>query len=132
VSTWTALDDRLFETEGELAPGVPLALVASKCDDCGRYEFPVHDVCPDCHGTTSPARLSPTGTVGQWTAVNHPVPGGLIEVPYFVVAADFPEGISVLGIVTKDGHPGEVNLGDQVEVVATQVGEQIGYAYRIV
>ncbi len=68
----------------------------------------------------------------QWTSVNHPPPGGLVDVPYSVVVADFPEGISILGLVSKDGSAGVVALGNQVEVVSTEVGERIGYAFSVV
>jgi uncharacterized OB-fold protein len=126
------VDERLFEWDGELAPGAPIALVASRCDGCGRCEFPRLEHCPECGGPASPVRLSRSARVSQWTAVNHATPGGLVDVPYSVAVADFPEGISILGLVRGDGSPGEVALGDEVTVVATEVGDKLGYAFAVV
>ena len=132
MSEPTVIDERLFEWDGELQPGGPVALVASRCDDCGRCEFPRLQACPACGGSASPVRLARTGRVSQWTAVNHAAPGGLVGVPYFVAVADFPEGISVMGIVRSPGSSGEVALGDAVEVVANEVGDKISYAFAVV
>jgi len=132
MSTWSPVDDRLFEWDGELEPGAPIALVASQCEKCGRFEFPQHETCPSCGGPANPVRLSRGARVSQWTAVNHAPPGGLVDVPYSVAVADFPEGISVLGLIRKSDSAGALALGDQVEVVATEVGDRIGYAFGIV
>ena len=132
MTAWAPVDDRLFEWDGALEPGAPIALVASRCEQCGRHEFPAHEICPACGGSASRVRLSRAARVSQWTTVNHPPPGGLVEVPYSVAVADFPEGISVLGPVRKDEPAREVALGHQVEVVAVEVGERIGYAFGIV
>ncbi len=132
MTAWNPVDDRLFEWDGALEPGVPIALVASRCESCDRCEFPRRETCPSCGAPASPVRLSRTARVSQWTSVNHPPPGGLVDVPYSVVVADFPEGISILGLVSKDGSAGVVALGNQVEVVSTEVGERIGYAFSVV
>ena len=63
--------------------------------------------------------------------MNHPPPGGLVPVPYAVAVADFPEGISILGLVSNAGTAEELELGDEVQTVAAQVGDKIGYAFLV-
>jgi uncharacterized OB-fold protein len=121
----------LFECDGELAPGGDLSLVASWCAACDRYEFPALQQCPACEGTTTRRRLSSHATISQFTNVNHPPPGGLVPVPYAVAVADFPEGISVLGLVSNATTAEELSVGDDVRTVAAEVGDKVGYAFEV-
>lgn len=119
----------LFEPESA-ASGSIVALSVSKCTTCGRHEFPHRDRCPSCRSSSAPVLLSTTARVTGFTSVSHPPPGALVEVPYAVAIAAFPEGVSVLGRVVGVGLD-ELAIGDAVDTVAAEVGDGIGYAYRL-
>jgi uncharacterized OB-fold protein len=121
----------LFECDGELVAGAELFLVASRCADCDRYDFPALEQCPVCGAEATRERLDRRGAISQFTNVNHPPPGGLVPVPYAVAIADFPGGISVLGLVGNAATADELRFGDEVETVATPVGDRIGYAFEV-
>lgn len=128
---WSALAPGLFEGDGEPTPGAEVFLVASSCEHCDRYDFPALDQCPACEGETTRRRLSRRGAISQFTNVNHPPPGGLVPVPYAVAVADFPEGISILGLVSNAGTAEELELGDEIRTVATAVGEKLSYGFEV-
>jgi uncharacterized OB-fold protein len=61
--------------------------------------------------------------------VLHPPPGGLVEVPYLVGVARFPEGISILGVVT--GASQTPPQGTPVDTVAMALPNgRLTYAFR--
>jgi uncharacterized OB-fold protein len=120
----------LFEPE-TAAVGSLVALVTSRCTACGRHEFPSRERCPACRSATTAALLSTTASVAGYTSVSHPPPGAAVDVPYAVVIAAFPEGVSVLGRVVGAGYP-ELARGTKVDTVAAEVGDDLGYAYRLV
>ena len=126
-----ALTPGLIESDGELAAGAEVFLVASWCAKCERYDFPALDQCPACETTSTRQRLDRRGTISQFTNVNHPPPGGLVPVPYAVAVADFPGGISILGLVSNAHTADELELGDEVQTVGAQVGDKIGYAFLV-
>ncbi|MCK5892605.1 OB-fold domain-containing protein [Aeromicrobium sp.] len=112
-----------------LSPGSAVRLNASFCRDCDRWEFPARTYCPTCDQEPTTGPLSPTAEVIGHSAVLHQPPGSLIDAPYPVALASFPEGVAVLGVV-EDAEVGEVAIGDQVETVARLVGDSIEYAFR--
>ena len=126
-----ALAPGLFESDGELVPGAEVFLVASWCAKCERFDFPALDQCPACEAPSTRQRLDRRGAISQFTNVNHPPPGGLVPVPYAVAIADFPGGISILGLVSNAGTADELQLGDEVQTVAAQVGDKINYAFLV-
>jgi uncharacterized OB-fold protein len=123
------LGDGLLAGEGPLVPGELVRLRASHCLACERWEFPALTYCPGCEGRPESSALSAQATVVGVTAVLHPPPGALIEVPYTVALAAFPEGVAVLGVVTAD--LADVPLGQRVETVAILVGERAGYGFQL-
>jgi uncharacterized OB-fold protein len=131
VPRWEELATGLFEWDGDLEPGSELFLVASWCSSCDRHEFPCREECLACGKATVTRRLAPGGTISQFTSVNHPPPGGLVEVPYAVAVVDFPEDISILGLVSNVSNSGDLAFGDEVAVVAVDVDGKIGFAYRV-
>ena len=70
--------------------------------------------------------LSDEAVAAGFTAVSSAPPGGLVEVPYTVVAAAFPELVTILGVVSG----GPVDVGDPLRVVAMQVGDRIGFGFE--
>jgi uncharacterized OB-fold protein len=128
VSASLALDARLFYRADVPEPGDPVQLAASRCRHCARFEFPVHPVCPVCRSGVDTVPLSTTAVVDGFTTVSAPPPGGLVEAPYTVAAAAFPEGIAVLGVVV--GPEDDLQMGDPLTVVAMAVGERTGFGFR--
>lgn len=112
-----------------LTPGGAVVLRASYCRACDRWEFPVRTYCPTCDAEPAEAALSGTAEVIGHSAVLHQPPGALIDAPYPVALASFPEGVAVLGVV-ENAQVGEVSIGDRVETVARLVGDSIEYAFR--
>jgi uncharacterized OB-fold protein len=119
----------LLAEEGLLRPGELVRLRASNCPACARWEFPALTYCPGCDGRPESSALSEQATVIGVTAVLHPPPGALVEVPYTVALAAFPEGVAVLGVVTA--ALGDVPLGQRVETVAMLIGERVGYGFQL-
>lgn len=110
--------------------GSPNRLRASRCDGPGHIEFPALDRCPVCGAGTSAVALSGAARLGATTAVLHPPPGGQVDVPYVVGVAEFPEGISVIGLVDAT-ELGAVSRGDVVDTVALEVAPGlVTYGFR--
>ena len=128
---WLGLAPGLFESDGDLTPGADIVLIASYCEADDRYEFPALEQCPACEGPVTQRRLSTHGTISQFTSVNHPPPDGLVPVPYAVAVVDFPEGLSILGLVSNAANVDDLEFGDEVRTVAAPVGDQIGYSFLV-
>lgn len=111
-----------------VASGSPIHLLASRCDGCSRVHFPARPECPACGGSTCATPLQNQAELGGCTAVLHPPPGALVEVPYLVGVARFPEGISIMGLVV--GVSETPPPGSAVRTVATALpGGHLAYAF---
>ena len=108
-------------------PGVAIALAASRCVACGRTDFPKRDRCTACAGASEAYSLQSSAKLGARTSVLHQPPGGLVEVPYEIGVAEFPEGIAVLGLLLAGDAAAR---GDDLQVVTTAVGDRLTYAFR--
>lgn len=113
---------------GPAVAGEPLQLAAGRCDDCGRHVFPAMERCPIDGAPMATAALSRTARLRGHTSVLAPPPEVELPVPYHVGTAEFPEGLVVLGLLLAD--PEHVAIGDELEVVAHPVGEQLTFAFR--
>ena len=120
----------LIEGDETVDPGTTVQLTSSWCPPCDRYEFPFRASCPGCGGETESRSLSSQAILTGFTAVNHALPGALVEAPYVVAIAAFPEGISILGTVVGAEY-GELSLGGRVRTVAVDVGGNVGYGYQL-
>jgi uncharacterized OB-fold protein len=108
------------------APGERTALHASTCPDCGRTAFPRVAECLACGGGTEPVLLAGPATLRALTSVASQPPGALVQAPYDVGVAQFPEGICVIGLI--DGH---AEHGATVTVVATSpYPDGLTFAFR--
>lgn len=117
---------------GTPGPGENARLRASHCLGCGRWEFPRRDYCPGCGGRDVHEQpLGPMAHVVGTSAVLHPPPGSLVEAPYTVALAAFPEGISILGVV-QDRSFDDVALGADVVATTVELDGRLGYQYRVV
>lgn len=124
------LEARLIADSGAGAdPGSALRLAASRCTACARVDFPRRTDCPACAATVDGIALGDGAVLAGSTSVLHPPPGSMVETPYHIGVAAFPEGISILGQLLVDALD-EVQLGDPVDVVATEVDGTVTYAFR--
>lgn len=110
-------------------PGTSVRLAASRCQACDRVDFPRRSDCPSCGGPVTDVSLSEGAVLGGSTSVLHPPPGALVETPYNIGVAAFPEGISILGQLLVRSLD-EVQLGDPLAVVATEVDGTVTYGFR--
>lgn len=132
TNTSPFMEPRLIEggdAAGGAEPGSPLRLAASRCDACDRVDFPRRPTCPSCLAPTSDVALAEGAVLGGSTSVLHPPPGAMVETPYHLGVAAFPEGISVLGQLLVDSLD-QIAIGDPLEVVATEVDGTVTYAFR--
>ena len=96
-------------------PGAGTALLAARCVACGRVEFPRRAGCPACGADVELVELRGPARLRVSTAVLAQPPGSLVEAPYDVGVAEFPEGICVIGHVV-----GVAELGCLVEPVVVE------------
>ena len=108
--------------------GDRVALVASRCTECGRVEFPPRAACPVDQAPAETHPLSEEAVLTGFTTVHHPPPGALVAAPYHVGVASFGRSIRVLGLLLdEDGVPG---LGTPVVTVATEFAPgRLTYAF---
>ncbi|NYI92256.1 putative OB-fold protein [Amycolatopsis endophytica] len=104
------MDDSLFT---ETADGV--ALVGSRCDDCGAYTFPRQGGCPRCTGSAMvDVPLSRTGTLWTWTVQGFrpkpPYTGTAAYEPYGVGYAELPGELLVETRLTET-DPARLRIG---------------------
>jgi uncharacterized protein len=117
--------------KGSPKVGDDASLRASHCLSCGRWEFPYRDYCPGCGSqSVSDGALSSRARVIGTTAVLHQPPGALVEAPYTVALAAFPEGVSVLGLV-QDVPFEDVPIDAEVVATVVELGGRLGYQYRL-
>ena len=100
-------------------------LSIQRCADCQRSVFYPRSICPHCgsdrlHWIDSSGR----GTVYSYTVV-HRAPGGFTDaVPYVVALIDLEEGVRLMSNVV-DCAPGDVQIGEHVEVTFDDVTPDI-------
>jgi uncharacterized OB-fold protein len=115
--------------DGAVTAGARIRLAASTCPSCGRVHFPAREQCPACGAATRATPLQSGAILGACTAVLHPPPGALVEVPYLIGVAQFPEGISIMGVVV--GASETPPPGTPVDTVATALPDgRLTYAYQ--
>lgn len=129
-TAWLNTSGTLHDSSGLLEPGRAVRLKSSHCVGCDRWEFPARSYCPTCGQTPAIEPLSGTAEIVGFSAVLHQPPGSLVEAPYAVALAAFPEGVAVLGTVEGADHR-ELRIGEAVSTVARQVGGSIEYTYRV-
>ena len=107
-------------------------IAGSRCSKCHRAEFPRRETCPSCLQPMMDVELGPYAKIKAATSVEHQPPDALLDAPYVVIAAAFVEGISVLGVLVDELCLDDFRIGDEVEVVVTLIGENLGYGFRLV
>ena len=99
----------------------PPRLLGSRCEVCGRHQFPRSDTCPYCAADGArPVELSGTGRLWTWTAVTTAPPGYRGDVPYGFGVVELPEGLRVIGRLTEP-DPARLSAGQPMRVVVVPV-----------
>jgi len=120
--------------EGLFTDTEPPRLLASRCDACGRHQFPRSDTCPYCAADGArPVELSGTGRLWTWTAVTTAPPGYRGEVPYGFGVVELPEGLRVVSRLTEP-DPARLSAGQPMRLVVVPVqvdedGQVLSYAF---
>jgi uncharacterized OB-fold protein len=113
------VEPRLIADSDEEQETVRLA--GSRCGDCGRVDFQARERCSRCGADAQPMGLSSEAALVRHTAVLHQPPGALVEVPYRVAVAAFPEGLSIMGLLV--GEPESPEPGTRVRTVRAAVSD---------
>jgi hypothetical protein len=111
-------------------------LIGTKCGNCETIFFPPRYVCPKCRriGKLEPYQLRGKGKIVSHTVVHVPPNGFEIQTPYVLAIVELEEGPRVTGQIT-DCNPGNVKIGDEVEIAFRHMGEEgkdgiIYYGYK--
>lgn len=127
----TNLVDPSLLTEAR-EPGDRAFLRASTCDECGRTEFPAHEICPSCTTPSTVVPLGPTARLVSFTEVLHQPPGAEIDVPYTIVVAGFDShNLAVMGVLDHHLPSGELEAGQSLEVCVIPTRESATYGFRL-
>lgn len=113
------------------------ALEGVGCRACSKVSFPPRNLCAACGSTDlEPRRLSGRGEIYSFSTVFHG-PNGFSEyTPYVVALVQLEEG-PMLAAQLTDVEPGEVTIGQPVEMVTRRLREDgpkgivvYGYKFR--
>jgi uncharacterized OB-fold protein len=99
-------------------------LVIQRCDACGAYRWTPQILCKSCQAepfTWVP--VSGSGTIYSFTIV-HRAPTAGFQVPFVLAVVALEEGPEMLTQIV-DCDPGEVEIGQAVEVAFTRASEDI-------
>lgn len=114
-----------------LPAGSVAQLRASRCDSCGRAEFPAMDICPACGSEAEAVPLGPACKLTGSTEVLHAPPDAKVDVPYTVAVAGFADAnLAVMGLLDSHIPVGELPLGTDLEVCVRDYGAGLTYAFR--
>jgi uncharacterized OB-fold protein len=103
--------------EGLFTDSEPPRLLGGRCGACGHHHFPAAALCPYCSSPdTEPVPLSAEGRLWAWTAVTHPPPGYLGQVPYGFGVVELPEGLRVVTRLTE-ADPDKLRAGQPMHLV---------------
>lgn len=99
-----------------------------RCTDCGEHRHPPRWYCPNCHsGSYEFVPVSGRGTIYS-LAINHFTidRGWIDDLPYVTAVVQLDEGPRVVGDL-RGVEPGQVQLGDQVQIQIEPRGEEFAY-----
>jgi uncharacterized OB-fold protein len=128
--TMSAVKPGLF-TEAVQA-GDEVHLRSSRCDACGRVEFPATPACVNCGGSTIPEDLPVEAVLVGFSSVQYAPPGALVPVPYHVGVARFGDDLCVMGLLDgADPTGSDLDFGRTLRTVAVAVdGDTLTYGFR--
>jgi len=104
-----------------------------KCDDCGRFHWYPHKLCPFCQSNNIRwVRVKGRGKIFSWTVVRYPFdPSFSDQIPYIVAAVVFEDAPGVR-LVTNiiDIEPDQIEIGMEVENVFRRMGDTTLAVFR--
>ncbi len=114
-------------------------LIGTRCGTCNKIFFPPRYICPSCRrtGKLEPYKLGGKGKIVSYT-VTYVAPNGFEDqAPYVMAIIELDEGPKLTAQVT-DCSPGQVRIGDRVEMVFRRMGQEgedgpiyYGYKFRL-
>ena len=112
-----------------------LNLIGNRCEACDHSYFPPVEVCAECGSRSlAPVAFSGRGHVYSYATVYQAPAGFEDQAPYTVALVRLEEGPLVTAQLT-DMDPGDVAIGDKVEMVTRKLREYgeaglIVYGYK--
>jgi len=97
-------------------------LVGSHCKTCGKYFYPVRNLCPDCRreGDMEPYKFKGNGTIVTYT-VTHSTSDEFNDlVPYVLAIVELDEGAKLTTQIVDE--PDKVDIGKRVHSVFRKLG----------
>jgi uncharacterized OB-fold protein len=123
--------DPTLLAEGQ-RPGDRALLRASKCEECGRTEFPAHTTCPACASPSNQITLGPAGRLLGFTEVLHQPPGAELDVPYTIAVAAFDDvNLAVMGVLDHHMRSQDLEVGQPLEVTVVATRDSATYGFRL-
>jgi uncharacterized OB-fold protein len=116
-------------------PGSQPYLIASRCQNCGKYFFPTRVICLNCgKQTLEETPLKGKGILYTYTIARQQLPGALTKPPYAIANITMEEGCQVPTVVTEGWD--SLDIGMEMEVYFEKIQEdaegndQIVYKFR--
>lgn len=133
--SWELVQEGLFDYP--LADRQRPALLANRCNKCGKSFFPKRNLCPDCFedGNLEDILLDKRGIIYASTVVHVTSPVG-IKAPYAYGYVEIPKNqVRIFALFTGSDPPSFIP-GQEVELVVEPVWENnrgqkiIGYKFK--
>jgi hypothetical protein len=133
--SWELVQEGLFDYP--LADRQGPALLANRCNKCGKTFFPKRNLCPDCFedGNLEDILLDKRGIIYASTVVHVTSPVG-IKAPYAYGYVEIPKNqVRIFALFTGSDPPSFIP-GQEVELVVEPVWENnrgqkiIGYKFK--
>lgn len=112
------------------------SLIGSKCSQCGKVFFPKRVLCPECRrkGELEDIQLKGEGKIHTYSVIHTPTEEFKTLAPYVVAIVELEEGAKLTTQIV-DCKPGDVEIGDEVEMVFRKIKEEgddgvISYGYK--
>jgi len=113
-------------------------LVGTKCDNCGKVDFPPRSVCPECGrksvGKMKTIKLEGKGTVVTYTTIYDAPSQFDMQKPYTMAIIEMDEGVRLTSQII-DVKPEDVKIGMKVRATFRKLGQEgeagvIHYGYK--
>ena len=97
-------------------------LLGSHCKTCGKYFYPVRNLCPECRreGKMEPHKFKGEGTIVTYT-ITHSTSDEFNDlVPYVLAIVELDEGPKLTTQIVDE--PSKVDIGKRVHAVFRKLG----------
>lgn len=98
-------------------------LIGTRCGNCNKVLFPPRHLCPHCRrmGKLEPYKLSRHGKIVSYSVIHVGAEGFEEHVPYVLAIVELDDGPRLTTQIA-DCNPGEVKIGDEVELAFRRMG----------